>query len=77
MKKFKECGLSKNVKNSEMRFIIQKKRKREEMGKETEFLIGDKLVPDSKIKRFAAHKNIEAIEEMLSLLIVSAPSYQR
>ena len=46
-------GLEKKVKDKEMKAIIRTKRKRKEVdGKESEFLVRNRVVPQKKIRRY-------------------------
>ncbi|CZR50274.1 uncharacterized protein PAC_00146 [Phialocephala subalpina] len=51
--KIKRWGLEKNVKDKEMSTIVRKERKRREVdGKESEFLVRGRVVPQEKIRRY-------------------------
>ncbi|OCK98550.1 uncharacterized protein K441DRAFT_543101, partial [Cenococcum geophilum 1.58] len=57
----KRWGLEKNVKDNEMRAVIRMQRKRKEIdGKESEFLLRDRVVPPQKIRRYMKRTGLSA-----------------
>ena len=70
----KRWGLEKNVKDNEMRAVIRMQRKRKEIdGKESEFLLRDRVVPPQKITRYMKRTGLSA-NAPLSRASASTPS---
>jgi hypothetical protein len=60
-KNFPKSGIGKNIKSSEMRWMIQKERERRaQENKNTAFSVRGQEVDPSKIKRFKTRNNIRA-----------------
>lgn len=68
-RKITEWHLDKNVKDSEVRYIIQVQSSRARLGKETTFRVRGRAVPSSKIERFRQRKGLRTNADML-------PDYQ-
>lgn len=58
-RKILHWGLDKNIKESDMKYVLQKQLKRKlESGKDTESTINGRLVPPQKMQRFTQRKGI-------------------
>ena len=58
--RFKEWGLEKNIKSDEAKaMLIIRKRRRDELNTETEFVLRGKVVTDEKLDRFQKRLKID------------------